>query len=115
MPKRFFLIAALLTASACEHRAGPPPAAALPPFAPRVALVVTEEGFVPKAVRAKVGEPLTLLVTRKTDQTCATALMIEGQEGKTELPLEKTVEVKLVPKAAGVIKFGCTMGMMIGG
>ncbi len=76
---------------------------------------VTDEGFVPSRIPAKVGEPLTLVITRKTERTCATEILFAGQEGKTDLPLNQTVAVTYTPKAAGEIKFGCAMGMMIGG
>lgn len=91
-----------------------PPAAATP-TANRVEVAVTDEGFVPSRIPAKAGVPVTLAITRKVDRTCATEILFAGQEGKTELPLNKTVEVTYTPKAAGDIKFGCGMGMMIGG
>ena len=40
---------------------------------------------------------------------------VRGQEGKTDLPLNKPVEVTYTPKSSGNINFGCAMGMMIGG
>jgi hypothetical protein len=83
--------------------------------AARVEVAVTEEGFVPSRIAAKKGVPVTLVVTRKTDKTCAREILFQGQAGKTELPLNKTVEVTYTPTAAGDIKFGCAMGMMIAG
>ena len=101
----------------CKPKAAPPPPPAAPPSAvsSRVEVAVTEEGFVPSRIPAKAGKPLTLVVTRKTDKTCAREILFAGQEGKTELPLGKAVEVVYTPKAAGEIKFGCAMGMMIAG
>ncbi len=90
----------------------PAPAAAA---GTRVEVAVTEEGFVPSRIPAKAGVPLTLVITRKTEKTCATEILFKGQEGKTDLPLNKTVEVVYTPKASGDVKFGCAMGMMIGG
>jgi hypothetical protein len=97
----------------------PPPAPA-PPAAPakagaRVEVAVTEEGFVPSRIPAHQGKPLTLAVTRKTDRTCAREIMFQGQEGKTVLPLNKTVEITYTPKVSGNIRFGCAMGMMVSG
>jgi plastocyanin domain-containing protein len=80
-----------------------------------VDVVVDETGFVPEKIPAKAGKPITLAITRKTEKTCATEILFAGQEGKTELPLGKTVEVVYTPKASGPIKFGCSMGMMVGG
>jgi plastocyanin domain-containing protein len=81
----------------------------------RVAVAVTDEGFVPSTIPAKQGKPITLAITRKTDRTCARDIVFQGQEGKTPLPLNQTVEVTYTPKASGKIKFGCAMGMMISG
>jgi hypothetical protein len=98
----------------------PPPVAAtpLPPAAAvggRVEVSVTDDGFVPSRIPAKQGKPLTLAITRKTDRTCARDIVFQGQEGKTPLPLNQTVEVTYTPKASGNIKFGCAMGMMVSG
>ena len=95
-------------------------ATALPPAAPadrsgKVSMAVTDEGFEPSRIPARKGQPITFAITRKTDHTCAREIMFQGQEGKTALPLNKTVEVTYTPKASGEIKFGCAMGMMVSG
>jgi hypothetical protein len=137
----FSLIFATLTLGACRTK-GPAPVespsvttVALPGAAPaavpaptvaaaapsvasapgKIALTVTEEGFVPDRIPAKKGKPLTLSITRKTDHTCAREIMFQGQDGKTPLPLGKTVDVTYTPKASGELKFGCAMGMMVSG
>ena len=81
----------------------------------RVAVVLTTEGFVPNHIPAEAGKPVTLAITRKTDKTCAREILIKGQPGKTDLPLDKEVEVTITPKASGTVPFGCAMGMMVGG
>ncbi len=80
-----------------------------------VAMDVTEEGFVPENITAKVGETLTLAITRKTEETCAKSILVEGTDIHKELPFNTTVEVTWVPTKAGKVKFGCDMDMMIGG
>jgi len=90
-------------------------AAVNPAVAARVEVSVTDEGFVPSRIAAKKGVPITLAVTRKTDKTCAREILFQGQPGKTDLPLNKTVDVAYTPTATGEIKFGCAMGMMIAG
>ena len=92
-----------------------PVAAAKPTAGGKIAMEVTDEGFVPANVTVKAGEPVTLVVTRKTDETCATDLLIEGTDIKTALPLNQPVEVAWTPTKAGKVKFGCAMDMMIGG
>ena len=91
------------------------PAIAAAPAAGKVAVSVTDEGFVPDRIPARRGQPLTLAITRTTDRTCAREIMFQGQDGKTPLPLGKTVEVTYTPKTSGDIKFGCAMGMMVSG
>jgi hypothetical protein len=92
----------------------PATAGVAPPLG-KIAMTVTEEGFVPGRVPAKKGQPITLSITRKTDRTCAREIVFEGQEGKTKLPLDKAVDVTYTPKASGELKFGCAMGMMVSG
>lgn len=81
----------------------------------RVELEVTEAGFVPASVRVKVNEPVTLRVVRKTDETCATELLIDGTDINVKLPLNEAVEVAWTPTKTGQIKFGCAMDKMVGG
>jgi plastocyanin domain-containing protein len=120
-----------LLGGACRKQAPPPPPAApAPPAAEpakpaaatapagvqsRVEVTVTEKGFEPEKIPARAGQPITLAITRKFERTCATEILFEGQEGKTDLPLNKTVEVTYTPKSSGNVKFGCAMGMMIAG
>jgi plastocyanin domain-containing protein len=90
----------------------PAPAAAV---ASHVNVEVTRAGFVPARIPAKAGQPLTLSITRKTDETCARQIRFAGQEGETALPLNQAVDVTYTPKASGEVKFGCAMGMMVSG
>jgi plastocyanin domain-containing protein len=110
---------AVLLAAGCrkEAPAAPPPAPppAVTTYSPRVEVAITDAGFVPSRIPARAGKPLTLVLTRKSDRTCARDIVFQGQEGKTELPLDKPVEVTYTPKASGEVKFGCAMGMMVGG
>ncbi|HSN16305.1 MAG TPA: cupredoxin domain-containing protein [Anaeromyxobacteraceae bacterium] len=79
-----------------------------------VEMEVTGEGFVPSRVKVKKGEKVRLLITRKTDRTCATEIVIKDYGINTPLPLGKRVTVELTPKASGEIKYACAMNM-IGG
>jgi plastocyanin domain-containing protein len=83
---------------------------------PRVIrLSVTKKGFEPNSVTVKKGEPLKLVVTRKTDQTCATSIIVKDYNIERELPLNTPVEVDFTPTKEGKLKYGCAMGMMISG
>jgi hypothetical protein len=126
------VLAGILAASLAACRTNPPapslapvavPAPAPSPAPPaagqaagtRVAVAVTADGFVPSRIPAQRGKPITLAITRTTDSTCARDIVFSGQEGKTALPLNQTVEVTYTPRASGEIKFGCAMGMMVRG
>jgi plastocyanin domain-containing protein len=118
-----FVALCLLTLSACkkDEVAAPPAAVAKveavkPAAGPRtIALEVTGDGFVPANVNVKAGEAVKLVVTRRTDETCATELLIEGTDIKQELPLNKPVEIAWTPTKPGKVKFGCAMDMMVSG
>jgi plastocyanin domain-containing protein len=81
----------------------------------KVTMEVTEAGFVPARIKAKKGEPLTLVITRKTDATCAKDIVIDEHNVHTALPLNKAVSVTFTPNKTGELKFGCAMDKMVGG
>jgi plastocyanin domain-containing protein len=84
------------------------------PAARTVDLAVTEKGFEPDKVEVKRGEPVHLVVTRKTDATCAKELVIRDQGIRKELPLNQPVSIEFTPQRAGEIKYACGMGMLAG-
>jgi len=79
-----------------------------------VEMQVTEDGFVPAKIKANKGEKLRLVITRKTDNTCATEIVVKEAGINTKLPLGKTVTVELTPKKSGEIKYACGMDMITG-
>jgi hypothetical protein len=89
----------------------PPPAGA----ARVVELKVTAEGFQPGNITLKKDEPVKFVVTRVSDETCATELLIADTDIKADLPLNTPVEIAWTPTKAGAVKFGCAMGMMVSG
>jgi len=130
---RTCVLAAILAMSACKKDevkpdasvTAPAPVAAKVEEAPKpventatgrvIDMQVTAEGFVPANVKVKANEALTLRITRKTDETCATEILIEGTDINVKLPLEKTVSVNWTPTKAGAVKYGCAMDKMVGG
>lgn len=80
-----------------------------------IAMAVTEEGFEPANLTLRKGQPVNLVVTRKTDQTCATEIVIDEYNVHAELPLNQPVSVKFTPTQSGELKYGCGMDKMIGG
>ena len=84
------------------------------PAARTIDLAVTNKGFEPSKIEVKKGEPFHLVVTRKTDATCAKELVIQDQGIRKELPLDKAVAIDFTPEKSGEIRYVCGMGM-IGG
>jgi plastocyanin domain-containing protein len=97
--------------------AGKSPAASTAPATPaarHIKVGVTEAGFEPNEIEAKAGENLVLDITRVTDETCATAIVIPDQKLKQDLPLNKEVQVPVKAGKAGRIAFACPMNMVTG-
>jgi plastocyanin domain-containing protein len=80
-----------------------------------VQMTVTEAGFVPASVKLKKGVPVKLVITRKTDKTCAKEIVIDEHAINMPLPLNQAVTVAFTPKKSGQLKYGCAMDKMIGG
>src|SRR5437588_9356472 len=57
----------------------------------RVAVRVHGEGFYPSTVKAHAGKPVTLVLTRTTDGTCDTEVVIPGLDRREKLPLNRPV------------------------
>ncbi len=96
---------ALLGAAACrrEQRPGEP-----------VKITVTKNGFEPWRVRAWKGVPLTLVVTRTTDETCATELVLPEYGIDRKLPLGQPVTITFTPARPGELRYACAMNMFQG-
>ena len=117
--------AVLSTSQGCAKDSKPaeapkpaPTAAAQPAKAaePRtLALSVTEKGYEPSPVTLKQGEPVKLVLTRTTDHTCATEIVLDEHNINTKLPLNQPVEVTFTPNKTGQLVYGCAMGKMISG
>lgn len=79
-----------------------------------VALEVTGEGFVPARAAVKAGQPVKLVVIRKTDRTCATEIVLKEYGILRPLPLNQAVEITFTPAKAGPIRYACGMDMVAG-
>src|SRR5512133_2803324 len=86
--------AAAKPAPAAKEAPAATPAAASPRL---VEMTVTPDGFVPAEVKVKKGEPLQLVITRKTDQTCATEIVIKDLGINQKLPLNQPVAIVFTP------------------
>jgi plastocyanin domain-containing protein len=90
-------------------------AAAEPPVSNRIEMTVTDKGFEPQNVRVKANEPVTLIITRKTDVTCGTEIVIDEYKVNAKLPLNTPVTVTFTPTKSGELRYGCAMKKMVGG
>ncbi len=79
-----------------------------------IELAVTSEGFVPAKVTVKKGEPVKLVVTRKTERTCATEFVMKDFGVNKPLPLHEAVTVSVKPPKAGSYRYACGMDMIAG-
>lgn len=98
---------------ACEHNRAP----TAPTASGRqvIELTVTADGFVPADVKVRKDQPVTLHITRLTDQTCATEVLISGTDINVPLPLNQPVDIAYTPTKTGTVKYGCAMNMMVSG
>ncbi|CAN5423247.1 hypothetical protein BH11MYX1_BH11MYX1_00370 [soil metagenome] len=118
---KFSLVLAISLASfGCkkESEATPspatPPSAAAKSSATRFEIAVTDEGFNPADVKVPVATPVTLVFTRKTDQTCAKEIVItlDGKKVQKALPLGTPVEIAATFPTAGTLSYACGMDMV---
>jgi len=78
-----------------------------------VKILVAASGFSPNRIEAVAGRPLTLRFFRTTEETCAKEVVFPSLGLERALPLERAVDVALVP-TRGEIAFSCGMGMVKG-
>jgi plastocyanin domain-containing protein len=97
--------AALAAGAACkrEQRPGDP-----------VKITVTKNGYEPWRVQAWKGVPLTLVVTRTTDETCATEVVLPEYGIDRKLPLNQPVTIRFTPSRSGEVRYACAMNMFQG-
>lgn len=100
------LLAAALAVGACR-KAGPREGEP-------VRITVTKNGYEPFRVQATRGKPLTLVVTRQTDETCATELLIPEASIMKDLPLGQPVTITFTPERTGELRYSCGMAMFQG-
>lgn len=79
-----------------------------------IQVAVTDKGFEPSEIPVKKGDDVTLVVTRRTDQTCATEIVVAGGRVRAALPLNQPVRIALGTIDSSGVKFACGMGMREG-
>ena len=107
---RLALLAAFVIATPAARAADKAPAKA----ARTIELAVTDGGLAPAQVQVTKGEAVHLGITRKTDKTCMTNVVITDLGVKQPLPLNKTVYVDFTASKSGSFRILCGMGMEFG-
>lgn len=80
-----------------------------------IQVAVTEKGFEPRQVTIRKGQAAVLVITRKTDHTCATEAIFTETGRKYELPMNQPVRVDLAGIAPGsTVHYACGMDMYKG-
>lgn len=74
----------------------------------------TANGFEPEKIEVSSEEPVVLKVTRTSDDTCATDILIKDKKVNQKLPLNETVTINLGKLKKGEVKFSCSMNMVKG-
>ena len=109
LKKMMMLVGVLAVVAGCaqqaKQNAGGPP---------RFELAVTNNGFTPASITVPAGKPITLVVTRKTDQTCAKEIVFPEQNIRKPLPLNEAVEISLPASPKRDIAYKCGMDMLSG-
>ena len=85
--------------------------------ASQVQIAVTQKGFEPDSVAVPAGKPVTIVFTRKTEQTCAKKVVLtlgDGKKIEKDLPLDTPVEIAATFPKAGTLGYACGMDMMKG-
>ena len=104
------IVALALTLLAATALAEPKPT-------PRFDIAVTKRGFEPDNITVPASTPLTLVFTRKTDQTCSKSVVIvidDKQRIERDLPLDTAVEIAVTFPKPGKLGFACGMNMSRG-
>lgn len=76
-----------------------------------IQVTVTDMGFQPKDITIKKGQAAVLVITRKTDNTCATEALFTETGKKYDLPLNQAVRVDLTGVSPGTLHYACAMNM----
>lgn len=80
------------------------------PASSDVKITVTDEGFRPAIVVLRRGAQTRITFVRQTENTCATAVVVQELGIDLNLPLNEPVSVEVTPQSAGQYNYGCGTG-----
>src|SRR5713101_3037922 len=81
---------------------------------PKIEVAVTDNGFVPAVATVGKGRPVTLVITRKTDETCATEAVFASLDKRYDLPLNQPVRIEFPSGVTDTLRYACGMDMYKG-
>ena len=70
-------------------------------------IAVTQIGFQPAEITIPKARPVTLMVTRFSDETSIKDIVFPALHQRYELPLGEPVEIHLAPQPAGSLSYAC--------
>jgi len=76
-----------------------------------IQVAVTDSGFEPENVTVKKGQAAVLVITRKSNSTCATEAIFTETGKKYDLPLNTPVRIDLTGTGPGTLHYACGMDM----
>lgn len=77
-------------------------------------ITVSKNGFEPKSIGVKKGQPVKLAFIRTDEENCGEEIVFPKQNIKQKLPLNETVPIEFTPTETGEIGFTCGMNMLRG-
>lgn len=95
---------ALVALTGCAGSGGPK----------EVRVAVTEKGFEPATIQVAKHSETTLIITRKTEKTCATEAIFAETGRRYDLPLNEEVRIQLPTESAVTLHYACGMDMIKG-
>lgn len=100
----WFAALALVALTGCAGPSGPK----------EVRVAVTEKGFEPATIQVARNSETTLIITRKTEKTCATEAIFAESGRRYDLPLNEEVRIQLPTESATTLHYACGMDMIKG-
>ncbi len=100
--------------SASESRMATGRMEPLPADGENFRVTVDGGGFHPASLTIPAGRPVTLVVTRTSDNTCAKEIVFPSLNETHSLPLNRPVEIRIPPQDKGTLAFACGMDMFHG-
>ncbi len=76
-----------------------------------IQIAITDMGFEPKEVTIAKGQAAVVVMTRKSDNTCATEAVFAETGKKYDLPLNTPVRIDLTNVNPGTLHYACGMDM----